>query len=142
EAAWTGAVGFGAAVERLLGLGTARPVDPPALAIVEVEERVRALGAARGRGSRATRERLLADLFAALTPVEAKYVAKNLIREMRTGVAEGVVLDALALLAGGDRAAVARSHLLEGSLADVATRVVAHRGGPPPESTLRYFRPL
>src|SRR4029077_7958567 len=31
---------------------------------------------------------------------------------------------------------------LEGSLADVAARVVAHPGGPPPESTLRYFRPL
>jgi DNA ligase-1 len=77
-----------------------------------------------------------------MTPVEAKYVVKNLIREMRTGVAEGVVLDALALLAGGDRAAVARAHLLEGDLAAVAARVLAHRGQPLPESTLTYFRPL
>jgi len=142
RSAWDGAVDFGAAVERLLAAGASRVPEPPALSIAEVEERIRALAAVRGRGSRAGKERLLADLFAALTPVEAKYVAKNLIREMRTGVAEGVVLDALALLAGGDRAAVGRLHLLEGNLADVATRVVAHRGGPPPESTLRYFRPL
>jgi DNA ligase-1 len=61
---------------------------------------------------------------------------------MRTGVAEGVLVDALARLAGGDRAAVARAHLLEGDLATVAERVVAHRGGPFPESSLVYFRPL
>src|SRR5262249_61349149 len=113
-----------------------------ALSIGEVERGVRALGTARGSGSRATRERLLVDLFSALTPIEAKYVAKNLIREMRTGVAEGVVVDGLALLAGGQRAAIARAHQLEGDLAEVAAAVVAHRGGPPPASTLAYFRPL
>src|SRR5262245_30335005 len=142
ERAWDGAVDFGEAVERLRAAGGTRGPEPPALSIVEVEDRIRALAGVRGRGSRAGKEQLLAELFGALTPVEAKYVAKNLIREMRTGVAEGVVLDALALLAGGDRAAVARAHLLEGSLAHVRARVLAHRGGPPPESTLRYFRPL
>jgi DNA ligase-1 len=140
--AWEGAVDFGEAVQRLLERRGARPPEPPALSIAEVEARLRALARARGPGSRAAKERLLAELFAALTPVEAKYVAKNLIREMRTGVAEGVVVDALALLAGGDRAAIARAHLLEGDLADVAARVVAARGGPLPESRLAYFRPL
>src|SRR5262249_5149500 len=133
---------FGEAVERLLvAAGSKRP-EPPALSIVEVEDRIRALAGVRGRGSRAGKERLLAELFGALTPVEAKDGAKNLIREMRTGVAGGAVRVALALLAGGDRAAVPRARLLEGSLAAVAARVLAHRGGPPPESTLRYFRPL
>ena len=141
EQAWTGAVDFGAAVEHLLGARNDALAEPPALSIVEVEARVRALGAARGPGSRGAKERLLADLFGALTPVEAKYVAKNLIREMRTGVAEGVVLEALALVAGVDRAAVARAHQLEGDLPEVAARVVADRGAPP-ASTLAYFRPL
>jgi DNA ligase 1 len=85
---------------------------------------------------------LLAQLFAQLTPTEAKYVAKNLIREMRTGVAEGVVLDALAQLAAGDRAAVARAHLLEGDLAEVAARVLAGKGQALAPSTLEYFRPV
>jgi DNA ligase 1 len=61
---------------------------------------------------------------------------------MRTGVAEGVVLDALALLTGGPRATVTRAHLLEGDLAEVAARVLAHRGAPLPPGTLVYFRPL
>src|SRR5439155_15312716 len=131
ERAGTGAVDLGAAVERLLATRSDGLPEPPALSNVEVEAGVRALGAARGRGARATRERLLADLFAALTPIEAKYVAKNLIREMRTGVAEGVVLDGLALVAGTERAAIARAHQLEGDLAEVAARIVAHRGEPP-----------
>jgi DNA ligase-1 len=139
ERAWHGAVDFGAAAERLLG-GRTDPV--PALTLTEVEDRIRALARARGRGSRAAKERQLTDLFARLLPVEAKYVAKNLTREMRTGVAEGVVIDALGLLAEGGRAAVARAHLLEGDLAEVAARVLAHRGRSLPPSRLEYFRPV
>jgi len=135
---WEGAVDFGEAAARLL----ARREAPAALSIVEVEARLRALGRARGPGSRRAKEELLEGLFAQLTPVEAKYAAKNLIREMRTGAAEGVVLDALALVAGGDRTAMARAYLLEGDLAEVAARVVAHRGGALPPSRLTYFRPL
>ncbi|HZP42819.1 MAG TPA: ATP-dependent DNA ligase [Candidatus Binatia bacterium] len=140
--AWAGAVDFGEAAERLLAESGSGAGEPPALAIAEVEARIRALAGARGAGSRAAKERLLADLLAALTPVEAKYVVKNLIREMRTGVADGIVLDALARAAGTRRDAIARMHLLEGDLAEVAARVLAHRGGPPPESALEYFRPL
>ncbi len=140
--AWDGAADFGVAVARLLARRAPATAEPPALSIVEVESRIRAIGEVRGAGSRAAKERLLADLLERLTPLEAKYVAKNLIREMRTGVAEGVVLDALALLAEGDRAGVVRAHLLEGDLAEVAARVLAHRGGPLPPSTLAYFRPL
>jgi DNA ligase-1 len=140
EAAWAKAVDFGEAAEQLL---SARPAhDPPALSIAEVERRIRALADERGSGSRARKEALLAQLFAELTPTEAKYVVKNLIREMRTGVAEGVVLDALAQLAAGDRKAVARAHLLEGDLAEVAARVLAGKGAALAPSTLEYFRPL
>jgi DNA ligase 1 len=142
EHAWAGAVDFGEAAERLLAQRPAPAEEPPALSLVDVEARIRALAEPRGQGARAGKERLLAELLSRLTPTEAKYVAKNLIREMRTGVAEGVVLDAIAVLAGGDRAAVGRAHLLEGDVAEVAARVLAHRGQALPPSTLAYFRPL
>ena len=125
------AVDFGQAVERLLRERPSGP-EPSVLSVSEVEDRIRALGRERGPGSRGRKERLLADLFAQLTPLEAKYVAKNLIREMRTGAAEGVVLDALALLAGGDRRAVERAHQSLGDVAEVAARVQVLRPNPPP----------
>jgi len=139
EHTWEGAVDFGEAAARMLAARPDRP-EPQPLGIVDVEERVRALATARGAGARAEKERRLADLLDAVTPVEAKYIAKNLLRDMRTGVAEGVVIDALALLTGGDRAAVARAHMLEGDLAAVATRLRTNGSLAP--ATLTYFRPL
>jgi DNA ligase 1 len=139
--AWQGSADFGEAVERLLS-AHAPHAEAGSPSLVEVEDAIRGLGAPRGSGARAARDRRLSALFGRLTPVEAKYVAKNLVREMRTGVAEGVVVDALARVAGGDRAAIARAHLLEGDLAEVAARVLAHRGAPPPPSAIAYFRPL
>src|SRR6185369_1925143 len=59
-----------------------------------------------------------------------------------TGAAEGVMLDALALLAGGDRTAVARALQVEGDVAAVAERVLAARGAPLAPAAIAYFRPL
>lgn len=142
ERAWEGAVDFGEAVERRLRAVPAQAGVMPTLSLTEVEQRLRDLAAPRGRGSRAGKEERLAALLHALSPLEAKYVAKNLIREMRTGAAEGVMLDALALLAGGDRTAVARALQIEGDVAAVAERVLAARGQPLAPAAIVYFRPL
>jgi DNA ligase-1 len=139
---WEGSVDFGEAVERRLRAVPAFAAVTPTLSIADVEQRLRDLAAPRGRGSRAGKEERLAQLLRALSPLEAKYVAKNLIREMRTGAAEGVMLDALALLAGGDRAAVARALQIEGDVAAVAARVLAARGQPLAPAAIAYFRPL
>jgi DNA ligase-1 len=139
---WKTAVDFGEAAERLLAEGAGGEAEKPELTIREVEERIRDLARPRGAGARTVKERLVAELLSALTPVEGKYVVKNLVGEMRTGVAEGVIVDALAQLGGVERGAVERLHLLEGDLAEVAARVVAHRGGPLPDATLAYFRAL
>lgn len=141
-AAWEGAVDFGEAVEHRLAAAPGRAVVAPTQSLLDVERRMRELAGPKGRGARAGKEARLRALLEALTPLEAKYVAKNLIREMRTGAAEGVMLDALALLADGDRAAVARALQLEGDLAAVAARVVPHRGRPLPAASIVYFRPL
>jgi DNA ligase 1 len=142
DVAWEGAVDFGEAVERRLGALPAHAAVTPTLSIAEVERRIRDLATPRGRGSRAGKEERLAALLRMLSPLEAKYVAKNLIREMRTGAAEGVMLDALALLAGGDRTAVARALQVEGDVAAVAERVLAARGAPLAPAAIAYFRPL
>jgi DNA ligase-1 len=142
DVAWQGAVDFGEAVERRLSALPAHAAVTPTLSIADVERRIRDLATPRGRGSRAGKEERLAALLRELSPLEAKYVAKNLIREMRTGAAEGVMLDALALLAGGDRTAVARALQVEGDVAGVAERVLAGRGAPLAPAAIAYFRPL
>src|ERR671937_2352633 len=81
-----------------------------------------------GAGSRERKDTLLARLFSRASAVEAKYIVKHLTKEMRVGVSEGTLLDALARTTGiagatirranqvaGDVGAVARAALLEGS---------------------------
>ena len=90
--AWEGAVDFGEAVERRLRALPASAAVVPTLSIVEVERRLLDLASPRGRGARAGKEERLAALLRALSPLEAKYVAKNLTREMRTGAGEGIMI--------------------------------------------------
>src|SRR5262249_37441067 len=60
--AWAGAVDFGEAAERLLARRAVPERALPALSLVDVEARIRALAEPRGQGSRAGKERLLAEL--------------------------------------------------------------------------------
>ena len=64
---------------------------------------------AAGSGVRQRRIDLLAGLLRRATPVEAEYLAKIVIGEMRHGVQEGIVLDAIAALGGIAPQAVRRA---------------------------------
>lgn len=50
---------------------------------------------ARGPGSRKKMEEILFSLLSTSSPLEAKYIIKNVVGEMRYGVDEGMVLEAL-----------------------------------------------
>jgi DNA ligase-1 len=110
----------------------------PTLSIAEVERRLLDLA------GRATRPRAgKSDLRHPARAVASGEVTwRRTLREMRTGAGEGIMIDALALLAGGDRASVARALQIEGDVAAVAERVLAARGRPLAASAIAYFRPL
>jgi len=66
------------------------------LTVAEVEERLRRLADAEGEGSEDRKLRLLFDLFNRCSPPEARYLARLVLGEMRIGVGEGTVRDAIA----------------------------------------------
>ncbi len=135
---WSGsAVDFGDAVEKWL---TARGwiPRPSPLALLEVFNAYQEIAETTGAGSRERKDALLADLFARATPVEAKYLVKQVTQEMRVGVSEGSLLDALVRTTGipgptirranqfaGDVGAVARAAITQGEqgLAHLAMQV-------------------
>ena len=73
-----------------------------------------------GRSSRRRKLEGLNDLFARMTALEAKYAAKVLIGEMRHGMSEGLMLEALAKMAGCAVDEVRRMHMLEGDVGRLA----------------------
>jgi DNA ligase-1 len=80
-----------------------------------------------GTGSRARREARLVELAARAGPVEREYLARIIFGEMRTGVSDGLVLEAIAAAAGAAPDAARRAALFLGDLSAVAT--LARRGG-------------
>jgi DNA ligase-1 len=58
-----------------------------------------------GEGSQDRKLNLIADLLRSLTPIEAKYAVRILLKTLRLGFSDKTVLDALSILVAGDKSA-------------------------------------
>ena len=99
----------------------------PPLTLAEVAAAFAAVADASGVGSRRLREERLTDLAARASPIEREMLARIIGGEMRTGVSDGLVLEAIAAMAGADAGTARRAALFLGDLSIVAT--VARAGG-------------
>jgi DNA ligase-1 len=142
RATYSQAVDGGEAVRVLLESFRKNPVQHPRLTILQVYRTFEEIAETSGKGSRARKEELLRSLLLRATPLEAKYLVKNVIREMRHGVSEGIALEAVALASGAKKTVVRKANMLCGDLGEVA--VVALREGEPGLTKIRprLFRPL
>ena len=117
EDIFTAAEDFGDAVEMML---RNRADDPqPTLTIRELNAQFVAIAAIEGRHARNRKLDALRELFARASALEAKYIAKILIREMRHGMSEGLMLEAIAKMASRPVSEVRRIHMLEADLGRV-----------------------
>lgn len=66
-----------------------------ALTIKDVYERLERLAASSGRDAQTKRIRILETLLSDARPAEAKYIARLVLQEMRIGVGEAIVRDAV-----------------------------------------------
>ena len=93
---------------------------------------------ADSRGSR-TRTQLLGALLGRVTPDEARYVAKLISGDMRIGLREGLVEEAVAAAFGAEPAAVSRAVMVTGDLGAAALLAREGRLG---EAAPQWFVPL
>ncbi|AAM05952.1 TPA: ATP-dependent DNA ligase [Methanosarcina acetivorans] len=70
--------------------------EQPELSITEVYQRFKTASEASGKGSQELKIKNLQFLFNSSTPREAKYISRLALEELRIGVGEGVVRDAIA----------------------------------------------
>jgi|RhiMetdeSRZDD1v2_1073273.scaffolds.fasta_scaffold102505_2 DNA ligase 1 len=100
----------------------------PRLTLSDVAEAFAEVAAAAGAGSRRVRDARLAELAARASKDEREFLNRIIGGEMRTGVSEGLLLEAIAAAWAADVAAVRRAALFLGDLSGVARLVAA--GGP------------
>jgi DNA ligase-1 len=136
------AVDGGEAVRMLLEQARRQPPQPPPLTILEVFHAFEAIAETAGKGSQARKEALVRDLLVRATPVEAKYLVKIIYQEMRHGVNEGLMLEAMAKAAGLKLKEVQRANQLWGDLGEVGRVALTAGGAGLKQVSVRMFHPL
>lgn len=91
------------------------------LTILEVRRTFETIAGATGSGSREKKQRLLETLLSSATPLEAKYLVRILIGEMRTGFHEGLMELAVAKAFEAPAELVQTASMLTGDIGEVAT---------------------
>ncbi|MGD8397625.1 MAG: ATP-dependent DNA ligase [Anaerolineae bacterium] len=142
EAAASQAVDGGEFIYRLLQAGRRHPPGAPPLAILEVYRTFEEIAATAGRGSRARKEALLRGMLLRATDLEAKYLAKIIVQDMRHGVSEGIMLDGIARAAGVKGRLVRRANQLWGDVGEVALVALSEGQAGLEAASVRLFRPL
>ncbi|MDQ6834126.1 MAG: ATP-dependent DNA ligase [Chloroflexota bacterium] len=110
--------------------------EESALTLTAVEVAVEELAVTPGTKAKTT---LLTNLVRRATPLEAAYLVKLVSGDLRIGLKQGLVEDALARGFGRPLAAVSRAAMLLGDLGEVA---VLARAGTLDRAELRLFHPL
>jgi DNA ligase-1 len=113
-----------------------RPHAAAALTLAEVREAFAALASAR---TTAVRAALVEGLLRRATALEAKYLLKLMLGDMRTGVKQSLVEEAIAAAASVGVAEVRRAVMLEADLGAAVARAFAGTLG---EARMRLFHPL
>jgi DNA ligase-1 len=93
------------------------------LSIIEVQDRFAAMARASGKRSQDIKIKNLQFLFSHARPLEARYIARLAIEDMRIGVGEGSIRDAIArafAAAGADSEKVERAYNLTNDMGLVA----------------------
>jgi DNA ligase-1 len=113
-----------------------------ALTITEVRRSLEAITETAGSGSKEKKERLIAALLSQASPVEAKYLVKIFIGEMRTGFHEGLMEQTIAKAFELSLATVQKASMTIGDIGEVAA--MAKKEGKERLSKLSFkvFRPV
>ncbi|HWM53311.1 MAG TPA: ATP-dependent DNA ligase [Thermoplasmata archaeon] len=121
-----------------------KPLESNPLTVSKVYQHLDAIARESGEGSQERKVRLLSELLGNATPREAKYIVRMVIGQMRLGVADMTIVDALAatFATKADRARVERAYNMSSDLGEVA-RVLASKGiDGLNEIHLKLFRPI
>ena len=102
----------------------------------EVEERFRRIAAARGPAAKGV---LVRELLSQASPLEAKYIVKIITGDLRIGLKESLVEEAIARAYDGTLAEVQRANML---LGDIGETLQFAQQGKLGEAKMRLFHPL
>lgn len=114
----------------------AKRFHAPTISLIETESIITTLSETRGIKNKT---RLLVEVLSHATPLEAKYLVKLLAGDLRIGLREALVEDAIARAFERPLATVARVNMLLGDLGETAVRA---RADDLHDVNMRLFHPI
>lgn len=112
------------------------------LTVTEVRRTFEAIAQSSGVGSRIKKERLITALFSQATPVEAKYLVKIFTGEMRTGLHEGLMEQAVARAFSVELQKVQHASMVFGDIGEVAAVLKTTGSDGLEKASFTVFRPV
>jgi len=112
------------------------------LTILDVYKCFLSIANVKGPGSKKRKEGLLYGLLSRASPLEVKYIIKDILGEMRHGVSEGLMEEAIAKAFGASLEQVKRTHMLLGDLGDVAYIALTRGAQQIREVKISLFHPI
>ncbi len=124
-------------------VGTGAPARPGrakpggiVLSVSDVAAKFREIATTRGP---ATKAALTRELLSEATPLEAKYIVKIMTGDLRIGLKESLVEEAIAKAYGGTLREVQRANMLLGDIGETLKLAAANKLG---DAKMRLFHPL
>ena len=112
------------------------------LSIHQVYQTFERISETTGKGSRERKERLLESLLGYTSPLEAKYLIRIMIGEMRTGFHEGLMELAISEAFNLQPPLVQKKSMLTGDIGEVATILKREGKKGLSQITLKLFKPI
>ena len=94
---------MGLAAQALKGETKLKSMKSSSYSVLEVYRMMRKIAETSGQGSKDMKIKMLANLIASSSSVEAKYVVRYPLGQLRTGVGDSTILEALSVMATGER---------------------------------------
>jgi len=95
---------LGATAEKLIQTTKLKRMSKNKFKVKEVFEMLRKIALTSGEGSKEAKINMLASLLASSSPLEAKYIVRFSLGELRLGVGDATILEALSKMSTGERA--------------------------------------
>lgn len=112
------------------------------LTILEVRRVLEAIAESIGQGARERKERLVETLFGRAEPLEAKYLVKIMLGEMRTGFHEGLMEMAVSKAFSVPLKTVQKAAMFTGDIGEVASISKTQGAEEVVELSFKVFRPI
>ncbi len=131
-----------ATIKKSLGGTRQATLEMSPLTILEVQEALKRIAASSGAESMKAKRRILDSLLGRASDEERDVILQNIFGEMRHGVNEGVMLEALADASGADKESVRTANMLCGDIGLVAEVALTRGAEGLREIGLTLFTPI